>query len=121
MKKSYPRAGNPPICKVFRVAPALHSGRCREANNPRAMDEISLRILSYLAENPEANDTPEGITEWWLLEREIREQSAAVERTLAGLAAEGWLLAARTAGSPTRYRLNPARVEEIRTLLEDAS
>lgn len=83
------------------------------------MDEISLRILSYLADNPEANDTPEGIAQWWLLEREIREQTAAVERSLAELAEEGWLIAAHPAGSPPRYRLNPVRTAEIRALLRE--
>jgi hypothetical protein len=85
------------------------------------MDEISRRILAYLAENPEATDTPEGITQWWLLEREIRDQSAAIERALAALAAEGWLIARHHAGSPTHYRLNPARAGEIPSLLGDAS
>jgi len=85
------------------------------------MDEISLRILSYLAENPEATDTPEGIAQWWLLEREIRDQSAAVERALAALAEEGWLIARRHAGSPTRYRLNPERAAEIQSLLKGGS
>lgn len=85
------------------------------------MDEISRRILSYLAENPEATDTPAGIAQWWLLEREIRDQSAAVERALAALAAEGWLIARRHAGSPVRYRLNPARAVEIHALLEGVS
>ena len=85
------------------------------------MDEISRRILSYLADNPEANDTPEGIAQWWLLESEIREQTATVTRTLAELTAEGWLVAAHTAGSPARYRLNPARMAEIRSLLKSRS
>jgi len=84
------------------------------------MDEISRRILSYLAENPEADDTPEGIARWWLLEREIRDQSAAVERALGELTAAGWLVEGRSAGSATRYRLNPARTDEVRSLLEDA-
>jgi hypothetical protein len=83
------------------------------------MDEISLRILSYLADNPEADDTPEGIAQWWLLEREIRDQTAAVQRALAELTAEGWLVTARTPGSPLRYRLNPARAGEVHSLLEE--
>lgn len=80
------------------------------------MDQLSQRILSYLADNPEANDTVEGIAEWWLLEREIRDQTARVERALAELAAAGWLIASRSAGSSTRYRLNPARATEIAEL-----
>jgi hypothetical protein len=85
------------------------------------MDEISLSILAYLAENPEANDTAQGIAQWWLLEREIRDQSASIERSLAALAAEGWLIARHHAGSLTQYRLNPARAGEISSLLEDVS
>lgn len=85
------------------------------------MDEISLRILAYLAENPEATDTPEGIAQWWLLEREIRDQSAAIERALAGLVAEGWLVTRHPAGSSLHYRLNPARAGEISSHLEEAS
>ncbi|HEX9671581.1 MAG TPA: hypothetical protein VGC93_19085 [Thermoanaerobaculia bacterium] len=80
------------------------------------MDQLSRRILSYLADNPEANDTVEGIAEWWLLDREIRDQTARVERALAGLAAAGWLVASRTTGSPTRYRLNPARTADVAAL-----
>jgi hypothetical protein len=85
------------------------------------MDDIALRILSYLSANPEANDTSEGIAQWWLLEQEIRDQTAAVERALAELADAGWLIARGNSGSPPRYRLNPARAEEIRALLEGAS
>lgn len=82
------------------------------------MDEISRRILSYLADNPEADDTPEGIAQWWLLEREIRDQTAAVQRALAELTAAGWLVTPRTPGSPLRYRLNPDRAGELRSTLE---
>ncbi|HEV8239286.1 MAG TPA: hypothetical protein VGS57_07965 [Thermoanaerobaculia bacterium] len=85
------------------------------------MDEISLRVLSYLAENPEATDTPEGIATWWLLEREIRDQSAAVEQALARLVIDGWLVAAQAAGSGVRYRLNPARAAAVRSLLGGGS
>jgi hypothetical protein len=81
------------------------------------MDLLARRILSYLADNPEANDTPEGIAQWWLLDRQIREQVAAVRQVLAELTAEGWLLASNTVGSGTRYRLNPARREEILELV----
>ena len=81
------------------------------------MDELSLRILSYLADNPEANDTVEGITQWWLLEREIREERTRVERSLSALASAGWLEEIRGGDSRTRYRLRPERTAEVRSLL----
>jgi predicted transcriptional regulator len=82
------------------------------------MQEIARRILEYLADNPDANDTSEGITQWWLLEREIRDRQAEVERSLSDLVSEGLVIANRSAGARTRYRLNPDRAEEIEKLFK---
>ncbi len=81
------------------------------------MNDLSLRILAYLDENPDATDTSEGIVEWWLLEQEIRDRRAQVEAALAELAAEGWVIASQRADSRVRYRLNPERAREIRERL----
>lgn len=81
------------------------------------MQEITLRILEYLADNPDANDTSEGITQWWLLEREIRDRQTDVERSLSALVAEGLVVTSRSTGAPTRFRLNPDRTEEVQSLL----
>jgi len=81
------------------------------------MHDLALRILAYLDENPDANDTTEGIVEWWLLDQEIRHQQARVEEALAELAAEGWVIASRQADSRVRYLLNPDRAREIRERL----
>jgi hypothetical protein len=75
------------------------------------MHDLARRILAYLDENPDANDTCEGIAEWWLLEREIRERQAQVEQALAELVAEGWVIASRRADARVHYRLNPDRRE----------
>lgn len=82
------------------------------------MQETARRILEYLADNPDANDTSEGITQWWLLERQIRECQAEVERSLGELVAEGLVIAHRSAGARTRYRLSPDRVAEIERLFK---
>lgn len=85
------------------------------------MQAIARRILEYLADNPEANDTFEGITEWWLLEREIRARKAEVERSLSELVSAGLVVASQSAGANTRFRLNPERTDEVRSLLEGGS
>jgi hypothetical protein len=82
------------------------------------MQEIARRILEYLADNPDANDTSEGITQWWLLEREIKDRKAEVERSLSELVSAGLLVASHGTGVHTRFRLNPDRTEEVRSLLE---
>jgi hypothetical protein len=43
---------------------------------------IEGRILEYLAENPGAQDTLQGIAEWWLTEREIVRSVVEVEAAL---------------------------------------
>ena len=54
--------------------------------------QIGNKILAYLVENPKAQDTLEGIVEWWLLEREIKFETARVREALADLVARGLIL-----------------------------
>jgi len=52
---------------------------------------IKRRILDYLTENPEADDTLRGIVEWWLRKQEIAQSTAEVEAAVAELVAQGKL------------------------------
>jgi hypothetical protein len=79
---------------------------------------IAVEILSYLEENPEAQDTLDGVIQWWLLERKIRYQITLVKEALSQLVKEGWVLEKESLDSPTRYQVNQQRREEIRTLLK---
>jgi hypothetical protein len=78
---------------------------------------MALEILTYLAHRPDAQDTLGGILEWWVIEpkhpRNPREVRAAVDE----LVAAGFLLAARGRDRQERYRLNPARREDARMLV----
>ncbi len=67
--------------------------------------QISERILSYLSDHPDAQDTLEGIVEWWLLEQDIKHRTAATERALAELTSRGLILK-RLRNSVTYYMLN---------------
>lgn len=80
--------------------------------------QIITEILKYLIENPGAQDTPEGIVEWWLLERHIRNKTSKVKEALEDLVARGLVDELRGKDSRLRYRINHARWSEIQALIE---
>lgn len=83
--------------------------------------QIAHEILAYLAEHPEANDTLEGITEWWLLERKIRYQAKLVKEALTELLENGLILQHRNGDSQVHYQTNRSKGEEIRVLLRKSN
>lgn len=82
-----------------------------ETENPRSTDlsPVALQILEYLSVHPEAQDTVEGIAEWWLLEQRIRNVIAEVKMTLAELVVHGWLLQRSGLDGRVHYLVNPSR------------
>ena len=81
---------------------------------------IADEILAYLVEHPEAQDTLEGITEWWLLEQRIRHVVAEVDGVLHDLVADDLLVTRQCADGRTYYGLNRAKEREIRRHLRKA-
>ena len=77
---------------------------------------VGYQILTYLVEHPEAQDTLEGIIEWWLLERQIKFQTARVKEALSELVAKGLVIEQKEYDSKIHYRVNQSRLEEIREL-----
>jgi hypothetical protein len=80
---------------------------------------MSTAVLSYLAQHPEAQDTIEGIAEWWLLEHRIVETTKALEAVLNDLVQQDFLLASKCAEGRLYYRLNREREREIHSHLRD--
>jgi len=80
-------------------------------------EEMARDVLTYLVNNPDAQDTLEGIAEWWLLERKIESRTAKVKEVLAGLVAKGLILERRGSDSRLRYLINTDSEDEIRALL----
>ena len=80
--------------------------------------QIAHEILEYLIDNPDAQDTLEGIVEWWLLERTVKQQTLVVEEALSMLVAERLVLARKGLDSRTHYKLNRRRLRNIRLLLQ---
>ena len=70
-------------------------------------DAVGRKILDYLKHNPSAEDTLEGIAQWWLLEQEIRIERARVKAALKWLVERSLLILRRGVDGRTRYRLKP--------------
>lgn len=79
--------------------------------------KIGNQILAYLVDYPKAQDTLEGIVEWWLLEQKISYETSRVKEALADLIAMGMLLERKGPDSQIHYRINQSRYDEIRKLL----
>ena len=80
--------------------------------------ELAHEILQYLIDNPNAQDTVEGITTWWILVRTIRRQTILVREALAMLVEDGLVIAQEGSDSRTYYKLNPRRRKKIVSLLQ---
>ena len=80
---------------------------------------IFYEILGYLADHPQAQDTVEGIVEWWLLEQHIQRATPQVKAVLQQLVAEGLVIARQGAGGRTCYRVNQEKLRDIRRLLRE--
>lgn len=69
--------------------------------------------MAYLREHPDAGDTIEGISEWWLMEQRIKADIATVEKAVRILDEKGLVIKSQTGV----YRVNSAKIGEIRDLL----
>jgi hypothetical protein len=78
---------------------------------------VACRILEYLERNPNAQDTLEGIVEWWLLYRYTKGNVARVKEALEELVTAGLVLGRRGKESRIYYKLNPQKPKEISTFL----
>lgn len=75
------------------------------------------QILAYLVEHPEAQDTLDGIVEWWLLERTIKFKATQIRKSITELVAKGLVIEHRGRDSQIRYRINQNKFEEIQRLI----
>ena len=79
--------------------------------------DISREILAYLSEHPRAQDTLEGIVEWWLLNQEVQQWTTRVEAVLSELVTKGLVLERKDQDQRSHYRVNARKLREIRKSL----
>ena len=75
-------------------------------------------IMSYLTDHPEAQDTVDGIVQWWLLERSIVKHSHRVREALTDLVDKGYLITYPGKDSQISYGINENKYEEILSLIK---
>lgn len=92
----------------------MNSGE-QTTNDP----EVAYHILAYLHANPDAQDTVEGIVEWWLLDQKIRQQTERVKQALTELTARGFVVAKTSTDSRVLYGIDRSRQEEIESFLKN--
>ncbi len=84
---------------------------------PQNQKTIASLILSYLVKHPEAMDTVEGITRWWLLRERIDQSLETVTTTLEFLQQQDFVQVQEISDSHF-YKLNGIKRREILKFLE---
>jgi hypothetical protein len=82
---------------------------------------IAQDILSYLLTHTAAEDTVEGIVEWWLLEEKIKRRTKEVQRVLDEMVNERLIVARESKDLKVHYRINKRSMNKIRELLGSES
>ena len=80
--------------------------------------QIARDILAYLSAHARAQDTFDGIVEWWLLDQKIKRETRQVQKVLDELVAQGLISLREAKDSRTHYRINKRKVKDIRAVLD---
>ncbi len=80
---------------------------------------LEQEILDYLVRHPRAQDTVDGIADWWLLEQRLRTVVDQVTRALEALEALGFVTSSTGADGRRVYRFNRRREAAARAWLEE--
>ncbi len=81
-------------------------------------DEIAREILAYLRDHPDAEDTLEGIVQWWILERKIKYQKVLVQKAIDNLTKSNLVIEQKKKNIGCCYRINRSKNNEITTFLK---
>ncbi len=73
---------------------------------PIRLRPVAHQILGYLLTHGDAQDTVEGIAEWWLLEQQVRHMVSEVKEALAELAAQKLIIARQGSDGRIHYRVD---------------
>jgi hypothetical protein len=78
-------------------------------------------ILDYLARQPEAEDTIEGIIQWWVLDSCIRNWAPKIEKTVANLVEQGFLEKKPSRDGRIFYHISPRYLSAVQKRLPNST
>jgi hypothetical protein len=81
--------------------------RGHQESGPRDENELARCILDYLRAQPQARDTLEGITKWWLMRQRVSESMGIVQRAVNRLRDRGLICERQLAGGSLLYEAAP--------------
>lgn len=87
-----------------------------ESSDPES-SRVAEEILTYLVEHPDAQDTLEGIMDWWLPRHRIKAELNRVKAAIFELVDKGFVVERQGGDSRSRYAVNRRRLEKIRDFL----
>ncbi len=67
--------------------------------------------MEYLRKNPHAQDTLEGIAEWWLPQQRIKASKAKLKEVLSDLVTRGLILQSKGKDLQIHYRINDRKLK----------
>jgi hypothetical protein len=83
-----------------------------------SIDELARDILSYLESHPDAQDTLDGIIDWWSQEPNIRNQTASVKDILNELCSRGLIVMGLGKDRRSYYQINRHKLKQISSCLK---
>ena len=81
------------------------------ATHDEHVDELASEVLAYLRDHPEAGDTADGITQWWIHRQRLAVIRAAVQAALDRLVEAGHLVRRTTGSGQVFYSASSAEGE----------
>ena len=89
-----------------------------EDQTPVKERSLTYQVLSYLVDNPKAEDTLEGVLQWWLLQQRIGFEMNRVKQALEELAIRNFVIEIKGPENRIFYRINEGRRNEIEVFLK---
>lgn len=63
------------------------------------IDDVKQEIIEHLKTNPKAQDTFDGVVEWWLVRNRVRKGIDLIKAALSELEKEGSVIRTRSTGN----------------------